>query len=453
MSNHKTIKERIMKRQILLIKLIPILFIGLSLQAQVNTKVNLNFENKVQAWLEDKNVPAVSVGIIEEGKIKYVKAFGEIQKGVPAEVNSIFNIASMTKPVVTMLTLKLVEDGKWKLDEPLFHYWVDPDVKDDPYHKILTTRHVLNHQTGFTNWRSGHPTKKLTFDFEPGTQYHYSGEGFEYLKKALENKFKKPLEKLLDSLIFKPIGMENTQYWNESIDTLKLARCHDANGNDYNFSYKSRVSAAGNILSTPEDYCKFLIYVMNGAGLSQNLYDDMLNPKITGNEHAPRGLGWEIIKDLPNGEYAIEHGGSNTGMWSMSFILPKSQRGIVVMTNGDNGIFIYSNIIKEAFDEGETIINYIMGVTPREIVTLSDEVLERYTGNWLDSDGREHKIVKGDGVLKFSGTGLPDVILYPESENKFFLKGFDVQFEFTTNDSFILISAGNIDWTAKKVKK
>lgn len=442
-----------MKRQILLIKLIPILFMGLTLQAQVNTKVNLNFENKVQGWLEDENVPAVSVGIIEEGKIKYVKAFGEIQKGVPAEVNSIFNIASMTKPVVTMLTLKFVEEGKWKLDEPLFHYWVDPDVKDDPYHKILTTRHVLNHQTGFTNWRSGHPTKKLTFDFEPGTQYHYSGEGFEYLRKALENKFKKPLEKLLDSFIFKPIGMGNTQYWNESIDTLRLARCHDANGNDYNFSYKTNVLAAGNLLSTAEDYCKFLIYVMNGAGLSQNLYDEMLKPKITGNEHLPRGLGWEIIKDLPNGEYGIEHGGTNTGMWSMSFILPKSQRGIVVLTNGDNGILLYSNIIKEAFDEGETIINYIMGVTPRETVTLSDEVLEKYTGDWLDSDGRNHKIVKGDGVLKFSGTGLPNVTLYPESENKFFLKGFDVQFEFTTSDSFILISAGNIDWTAKKIKK
>lgn len=442
-----------MKRQIFLIKLIPILFIGISLQAQVNTKVNLDLENKVQAWLEELNVPAVSIGIIEEGEIKYVKAFGEIQKGVPAEANSIFNIASMTKPVVAMLTLKLVEDGKWELDEPLFHYWVDPDVKNDPYHKILTTRHVLYHQTGFTNWRSGHPTKKLTFDFEPGTQYHYSGEGFEYLRKALENKFKQPLERLLDSLIFKPIGMENTQYWNESIDTLRLARCHDANGNDYNFSYKTTVLAAGNLLSTPEDYCKFLIYVMNGAGLSQKLYDDMLNPKKTGNEHTPRGLGWGIINDLPNGEYAIEHGGTNTGMWSRSFILPKSQRGIAIMTNGDGGMLLYNNIIKEAFDEGETIINNMMGVTPREAVTLADEVLERYTGNWLDSDGRKHKIVKGDGVLEFSGEGLPNVTLYPESENKFFLKGFDVQFEFDTNDSFTLISAGNIDWTAKKIKK
>ena len=431
---------------------VPMLFIGLTLQAHADPKVNLNFENKIDGWLEDYNVPAVSVGIIEEGKIKYVKAFGEIQSGVPAEVTSIFNIASMTKPVTAMLTLKLVEEGKWDLDEPLFHYWVDPDVKDDPYHRILTTRHVLRHQTGFTNWRSGHPTKKLTFDFEPGTQYHYSGEGFEYLRKALEYKFNRPMEDLLDSLILKPIGMDNSQYWNDGIDTLRLARCHDADGNDYGFSHITGVNAAGELLSTAEDYCKFLIYVMNGAGLSQNLYDDMLSPTATSNKHAPRGLGWEIIKDLPNGEYAIEHGGTNTGMWSMSFILPVSQRGIVIMTNGDGGMLLYIEIIKEVFDDGETIINYIMGASPREAVTLSDEVLNRYTGNWLDSDGRKHKIVKGDGVLKFSGEGLPNVTLYPESENTFFLKGFDVQFEFTTSDSFTLISAGNVDWTAKKLK-
>ena len=72
--------------------------------------------------------------------------------------------------------------------------------------------------------------------------------------------------------------MKNTQYWNESIDQLRLARCHDANGKSYNFSYKTSVLAAGNLLSTPEDYCKFLIYVMNGAGLSQKCAEHQILP-------------------------------------------------------------------------------------------------------------------------------------------------------------------------------
>ncbi len=154
-----------MKRQMLLIKLISVLFIGLSLQAQSNTKANLGFEGKVQNWLTENNVPAVGIGIIEDGEIKYVKVIGELKKGIPAVDDAIFSIASMTKPVTAILTLKLVESGKWDLDEPLFHYWTDPDIANNPLHKKLTTRHVLSHQTGFPNWRYAHPTKKLTFDF------------------------------------------------------------------------------------------------------------------------------------------------------------------------------------------------------------------------------------------------------------------------------------------------
>ena len=138
----------------------------------------------------------------------------------------------MTKPVTAMLTLKLVEAGQWDLDEPLFHYWIDPDIANDPFHKKLTTRHVLSHQTGFPNWRYAHPTKKLTFNFEPGTEYHYSGEGFVYLARALERKFNKTLQQLADSLLFKPIGMKDTRYcWNKNVDESRFAFGHDSQGN------------------------------------------------------------------------------------------------------------------------------------------------------------------------------------------------------------------------------
>ena len=151
---------------------------------------NIN-PDTIQKWLNENKVPAIGIGLIENGKITYIEVFGELRKGATAPDNAIFGVASMTKPVVAMLTLKLVEAGDWNLDEPLFHYWIDPDVAGDPLHKKLTTRHVLRHQTGFANWRTNHPTKKLAFDFEPGTNSHYSGEGFVYLQRALENKFKK----------------------------------------------------------------------------------------------------------------------------------------------------------------------------------------------------------------------------------------------------------------------
>jgi len=85
----------------------------------------------------------------------------------------------------------------------------------------------LSHQTGFPNWRNG----KLEFEFEPGIQWQYSGEGFEYLRKALENKFGESLVELSDSLLFGPLGMKDTRYfWDEDMDESRFACWHDAKG-------------------------------------------------------------------------------------------------------------------------------------------------------------------------------------------------------------------------------
>ena len=447
-----------MKRQTLLIKLIPILFIGLILQAQANTKANLGFEDKVQSWLTENNVPAVGIGIIEDGEIKYVKVIGELKKGVPAIDNAIFSIASMTKPVTAVLTLKLVEAGKWDLDEPLFHYWIDPDIANNPFLKKLTTRHVLSHQTGFPNWRYGHPTKKLTFDFEPGTEYHYSGEGFVYLARALERKFNKTLQQLADSLLFKPIGMKDTRYgWNKNVDESRFAFGHDSQGNIVPRSMTvgeiaSAKGAAGSLITTVEDYCKFGIYVMNGAGLSQSLYNDMIKPQVNLNEYLGVGLGWKIVSHLPNGEYTLQHGGNNNGIASMGILLPKSKRGVIVLTNGDSGMFVFRNVIEESIDIGVNVLTNMMGSNVHEIIKLSDEILNGYTGKYIGSEGVEYTITKGDGVLIISGPSSPTVKLYPEKENKFFLKEFNVQFEFI-KDTFVITQDGKYDNTAIKVKK
>ena len=153
-----------------------------TLQAQQN----INFDdNQIQQLLKEHKIPALGIGVIRDGKLKHVKVFGELKKGEPAPVNTIFNVASLTKPIVAILTLKLASSGKWSLDEPLDKYWIDPDLKNDPRHKKLTTRLVLSHQTGFPNWRWLTKSKKLEFVIEPGTKYQYSGEGFEYLRKAL----------------------------------------------------------------------------------------------------------------------------------------------------------------------------------------------------------------------------------------------------------------------------
>jgi len=436
-------KNRILNLNRVIMKIVNILFktilicITLSLQAQ-NKNAPI-YTKDITEWMSEYDVPAVGIGIIENGEISYLNVIGELQEGIPAPKNTIFNVASITKTVITMLTLKLVEAGEWNLDEPLFHYWVDPDVANDSLHKKLTTYHVLTHQTGFVNWRWNHPTKKLTFDFEPGTKYQYSGEGFEYLRHALENKFHKPLEKLTDSLIFKPLGMVDTrQAWDDNLDS-RFAKWYDSEGKRYKFSNKTGVSAADDLLTTIEDYCKFGIFVINGGGLSSTLFDKMVSSQSDKKDFRAQGLGWSLIKGLPNDEYAISHGGSDYGVKTIAFFLPKTKRGLVVFTNGDNGFLVINNIIKNTFDIGNDIYEcmYYRPNLPK-IVSVPDEILEKYTGKYKQSDGSITLISTKENVIIISGGRWPKTIFYPQAINKFFRREWDTQLEFIKDEKGII---------------
>lgn len=317
--------------------------------AQQKSLISINFKEDIENLMLEKNVPALGIGIIEDGELCQIIVLGELKKYRPAPYNAIFNIASLSKPISTLLTLTLVSNGDWDLDEPLYHYWVDPDVKDDPLHKKLTTRHVLTHQTGFDNWRWLNSSKKLTFNFEPGTQCSYSGEGFEYLRLAIEQKFNKPFEELADSLIFKPYGMNETRFlWDENFHRFRYAEEHNKEGNPYNLRKRMKNAAASDdVLTTIEDYVLFAVNVLKGTGLSEEIYKDMIRPQAFVKENSSYGLGWYIKQDYYKGEAALTHTGGDAGVCTKVVLLPKSKRGIIIFTNGDNGFEIIDKVVSE----------------------------------------------------------------------------------------------------------
>jgi CubicO group peptidase (beta-lactamase class C family) len=302
-------------------------------------------DDEIQKWLDQNNVPALGIGIIRDGELRQIRVFGHLKKSVAAPYNTIFNVASLTKPIVAVLTLKLVTMNRWALDEPLYKYWIDPDLKDDLRYRKLTTRHVLSHQTGFANWRWMNKSGKLAFEFDPGTRYQYSGEGFEYLRRALEKKFGKPLEELAASMIFKPLAMRDTRFvWDKYVDESRFAVGHDPKGNVYETYKNTKANAADDLLTTVEDYGLFLVSVLNSDGLSKNVFDEMVSHQVKVKENKYFGLGWEIY-DLANGEYALSHGGGDKGVQTQVFILPKSKRGLIIMTNVDDGYKVYEKLL------------------------------------------------------------------------------------------------------------
>lgn len=315
----------------------------------------------IEKWLKDHKVPALGIGIIEKGKLQQINVFGERSAGNTAPYNTIFNVASLTKPVTAMVALKLVSSGKWSLDEPLSKYWTDPDIATDPRTKLLTTRLVLSHQTGFPNWRWNNADKKLKFEFAPGTRYQYSGEGFEYLRKAMEKKFGKSLQQLAEEQIFIPLKLKDTRYtWSEAVDTARLAIGYDVNGKGYDIVKNKTANAADDLMTSIEDYGTFLLSVLNGSGLSNTVFKEMKTAQVASERGKHFGLGFEIY-DLGNGNYALSHGGSDDGVRTIVFLLPKTQKGLLIFTNGDNGAQLYAPLIRKYLGaDGQRIIDIEM---------------------------------------------------------------------------------------------
>jgi CubicO group peptidase (beta-lactamase class C family) len=305
--------------------------------------------DNLQQLLKDNNIPTLGLGIIEDGKLTEIKVYGTIDRKTTAPYNSLFNIASLTKPVTAMTVLRLVSLGKWNLDGSLDKYWIDPDIAKDSRHKKLTTRMILSHQTGFPNWRWQKTDKKLNFEFDPGTKYQYSGEGFEYLRKAIENKFHKSLEDLAKEMIFQPLEMSDTSYiWNEKKDSQRIVMGYDKNGKQYDIVKNTKANAADDLMTSVEDYSKFLVSVMNNELLSKIVFEDLKTKQIKTKENKYFGLGFEIY-DLGNNEIALSHGGADKGVNTIAFILPKTKQGLVIFTNVDDGYKVYESIINRYF--------------------------------------------------------------------------------------------------------
>ncbi|WPO83495.1 serine hydrolase [Chryseobacterium sp. JJR-5R] len=303
----------------------------------------------IEQLMKNNRIPTLGLGIIEGGKLTQVKVYGTLDGKTAAPYNSLFNVASLTKPVTALVALRLVSLGKWSLDEPLYHYWTDPDLAKDVRHKKLTTRLVLSHQTGFPNWRWQRKDNKLSFEADPGTRYQYSGEGFEYLRKAIEKKFRKSLEQLAKELIFRPLDMGDTSYiWNEQKDSERMVTGYDKNGNPYGNVKNKTVNAADDLITSVEDYGKFLVAVLNDSLLSPAVFEDVKTRQVKIKNDKYFGLGFEIY-DLGNNDIALSHGGLDKGVNTISFLLPKTKQGLVIFTNVENGYTIYEALINQYF--------------------------------------------------------------------------------------------------------
>lgn len=287
--------------------------------------------------LADYQVRASQVAVIENGRIKTSRAWGINRAGQPANKDTVFRVASITKVVTAMTVLNLVEQGKWNLDEPLTKYWTDPDVADDPRSQRITTRLILQHRTGLPNWRDG----KLKFSFDPGARKQYSGEGMEWLRRSVEKATGETFEALAMRLVFEPAGMKSTTFvWPAWVAPRYSG---EYTGETFvGYVNEPDANGAADLMSTADDLARFGIWVMNGGGLSKKLWGEVEDVTANASTAEPgsslHGLGWVVMMDGPERDtMVIHHGGGQNGIATQIFLVPAQKRGLVVLTNGSAG--------------------------------------------------------------------------------------------------------------------
>jgi CubicO group peptidase (beta-lactamase class C family) len=193
----------------------------------------------------------------------------------------------------------------------------------------------------------------LKIHFTPGEKYLYSGEGYSYLQSVVTHLTGQPIEPYLKANLLEPFGMSSSGYaWNETFEK-RMARPHDQNGKPFDNNKPTatdvaRYAAAGELRTTPTDYAKFMIEVIDAKKsdafrLRKESREEMLRPQVKVSDSSSWALGWQI-QHTGNGDL-ITHGGDNKGFHAFVAASVERKRGLVIMTNGENGNQVISKLV------------------------------------------------------------------------------------------------------------
>ncbi|HJP85399.1 MAG TPA: serine hydrolase, partial [Gemmatimonadaceae bacterium] len=339
---------------------------------------------QLPALIDSAMIPGLALAILDRGEIVWSGGFGERDtKGGKVSANhTVFEAASLSKPVVAYATLKLVDAGRLDLDKPLVNYASYPELGADARGQTVTARMVLSHTTGLQNERHG-PTDSLRFSFDPGTRFQYSGEGYALLGKAIEAITGQSLAAAIDSLVFNPLGMTRSSFvWaSRFADDAAIGR--GPFGETRQPTRPTVARAPSSLQTTAVDYARFLAAVVDTVGLHPLTWQLMMTPAVEAAPNVSWGLGWAIEKDSL--DYRIAHHGdnSNSGFTAFTMIDIPRQCGFVYLTNSNNGL---------------SIAREVAALVPGNHPALALLNYPRYNSPYFVARARVARVVKARGI-------------------------------------------------------
>ncbi|MGD9402544.1 MAG: serine hydrolase [bacterium] len=406
-------------------------------------------------------VPGVSIAVINGGRIEWAEGYGELEAGTGRMVDTetLFQVASIGKPVTSAGALRLVEKGVFDLDVDVNRYLRSWRLPENEFtgDRDVTLEMLLSHSAGTTvHGFPGYPkgsdlptlvevldgtppcnTPPVRVDLVPGTQWRYSGGGFMVLQQMFEDVLGEPFEDAMRELVFEPAGMTRTFYSAalpaELEENAAFAYLADGTPVDGGYHLYPEYGAGAGLWSTPSDLARFAVEIQKsysgeaGSLLKKETARDMLTWRV-----GHYGLGLAVSSG--HGEVMFTHSGGNRGYRNLLAAYARTGKGAVIMTNSDAGDHLYGEILRAiavTYDWPD------YQPEKKNPAVLTEEQLNAVTGNYD---------LPGLGTLPFwvedgrlyapdPGTEGARVLLLPESPMDFFSPAMGWTVTFRTDDS------------------
>ncbi|MHB8607637.1 MAG: serine hydrolase [Candidatus Acidiferrales bacterium] len=434
----------------------------------------------IASRMEHYKVPGVSVAFFDHGQIIWTRAYGfaDVAAKKPVTPDTLFQAASISKPVTALAALRLVQEGKLNLDEDVnvkLRSWKVSENEFTEKEKV-TIRRILSHSAGLTvhgfpGYASGEPlptvvqilngekpanTERIRVDVVPGTLWRYSGGGFVVLQTLLVDVTGRPFPQIMSELVLRPAGMTHSTYEQPLPKNLwpEAATPYRPNGDPVKGGWHTypEMAPAG-LWTTPSDLARMAIEVQNEyAGksskiLSQSMARQMLTPQM-----GTWGLGFGL--ESHGNKPSFSHGGSNEGFRCNLFAYTDSGQGLAVMTNSDSGGEFTEEIYRAVAKEyGWPDFH----PTEHTLLKIDPATFASYAGTYeIPGVGKLIVTMKSNApYIQADPLGPDPIELLPDSPTQFFILSADITFTFQKDEkgavTGLILHAGPQTFQANKI--
>lgn len=435
--------------------------------------------HSIQDRMEHHKIPGVSIAFFEEGEIKWTKVYGFADKdnSTPVDINTLFQAASISKPVAASGAMKLVEKGEIDLDADINTYLSEWKVEENEFtvDEKVTLRRLLTHNAGLTvhgfrGYASGEEVPTTTQilkgekpansdailpDTYPGTIKRYSGGGYTVMQKMIEEKTGGDIADYLQKMVLDKTGMKHSTYKQPLPEDMRenasFGYRSDGTLVEGNWHTYPEQAAAG-LWTTPSDLAHFAISMQQAYKGSEN---EFIGPEIAQQiikEQVPgQGLGPAITT---HGDTVwFGHGGANEGFRCQLYANARmlNGQGVAIMTNSDRGSALVGEILKSMS------VYYkwdIYKPVKKKVFAMDEADFEKFVGTYAYTD--EYKIeitLLGDGHLQVRNLWSDWIYqLRPEGPLAFFATNYGNELIFKQDEDGKIISVSEGSDTAKKIK-